>query len=223
MKKTIIVLLFTLITSLCVAQKFDYGLHLNYNLATQLDTDPMRPQDGTTQWTDLKTVGAGFYASYQIKEYLKLTNRLYYVGKGFTEKAGTAFLLMQSSFSQRYFQNKYHYAANDFLIAYTIQARKLSFSGYGGLQCSYLFDTLIESDVDVVRDFYPIKEYLTKNNAFAFGYIIGFDMTVNKIIKIGIETTKDFTPVLSKPNIRVRNWLWSLTFGVSIQELFRHK
>ena len=220
--KIVKILILSWLPVLCSAQKFDYGVQLKFNLATQTFNDPRKPEDGTTQWGYLKTVGAGFYGNYEVGSNFILGDRLNYIAKGFKNEAQTGIIGFPATFSDLYYQNKFHYVTNDFLLRYNLKKKNITYSFYGGLQLGYLFDYLIENDTYEFRESYPIKEYLSGFNQFSLGYILGIGTVINKILGIELEVNRDISKVLNKPAIQAKNWLWSANVNISIHELLKN-
>ncbi len=218
---------FTVLTLLvavnAAAQKeYDFGVLVRGNIATQTNQDPSKPEDGTFQWNSLTTFGIGAYASKEIKRRFHVCTKLMYLQKGFKELAQFG-IIGTPIFEESTFQNRFNYISLDLLGKYYFSSKSNRPYVHAGIQSSFLFSEKIESDSYPYNEVYnyPISEYdnfkLNTNS-----WIVGLGLEMNRTLSIEAEVNRDFTPVIKKDNLLVKNWLWSLTMQVSLHSILKN-
>ena len=216
-------LLFGLLATTSFSQKnFDFGLFVKGNLSTQTTKDPTKPEDGVFQWDNLATFGAGFFASKELNRNMQLGTRLSYMQKGFVENADYGSIGSNSIIGSTTFQNTFKYISIDILAKIFLSKKNIRPFAFAGLQSSFLFSKKLESDIYPNNGFYPLSEYgnyKTNTNS----WIVGLGLDLNKTMSLEVEVNKDFTPVINKDNLVVKNWLWSLTMQVSLYNILKNK
>lgn len=201
----------------------DFGVLVRGNIATQTNFDPSKPDDGTFQWNSLTTFGIGAYASRQIKGRFHVCAKLMFLQKGFKELSqfGIVFTPIYDEYT---FQNRFNYISADLLGKYYFSMKNNRPYAHAGIQSSFLVSEKVESDSYPFNEVYnyPISEYGNyKLNTFS--WILGFGLEMNKTLSIEAEVNRDFTPVLKKDNLLVKNWLWSLSMQVSLYNILKKK
>jgi hypothetical protein len=204
-----------------VAQKeFDLGLVVRGNLSTQTTHNPSKPEDGTFQWNGLPTFGVGAYAGRQIKGNFHIFFKALYLQKGFKENADYGSIAGVPIFGSTTFQNYFNYISFDWLGRYYLSKKNIRPYGFGGLQSSFLVSKKLESDIFPNNAFYPMSDYGDfKPNSNS--WILGFGLDMNKMLSIEAEVNRDFTPVIDKDSLLVKNWLWSLSMQVSLYNILK--
>ena len=217
MKITFLILM-TLMAIAANAQKeHDFGILVKGNLATQTTYDPTKPDDGTFQWDNLSTFGLGAYASRQVKGNFNCIVKLVYLQKGFKERADYG-IIGTPIFEKGTFQNTFNYISIDLLGKFYLSKKSNRPYAYAGLQGSFLISTKIESDIYPNNEYYPLSEY-GDYNINSNSWILGLGLEINKILSIEAEVNRDFTPVVNKDNLLIKNWLWSLSMQVSLYNI----
>lgn len=221
--KSIFLFLFNLLAVAAFSQKeYDFGLLVKGNLATQTTKDPTKPEDGTFQWDNLATFGLGIFGSKEIRKNIHLCSRLTYLKKGFKEIGDYGSIGGAPIFESATFQNSFHYISIDILGKIFLSKKNVRPYVHAGLQGSVLFSKNLESDIFPNNGFYPMSEYgnyKTNSNS----WILGLGLEMNKTLSIEAEVNRDFTPVIKKDNLLVKNWLWSLSMQVSLYNILKKK
>ncbi|MCF8248251.1 MAG: PorT family protein [Saprospiraceae bacterium] len=214
--------LINLVAIVAIAQKeHDFGILVRGNLATQTTYDPSKPEDGTFQWNNLSTFGIGAYASREIKGAFNLCTKLMYLQKGFREFADYG-IVGTPIFEKGTFQNTFNYISIDLLGKFYLSKKSNRPYAYAGLQGSFLISTKIESDIYPNNEFYPLSEY-GDYNFNSNSWILGLGLDINRILSIDAEVNRDFTPVVKKDDLLIKNWLWSLSMQVSLYNILKKK
>ena len=214
------VLTFLIAVNATAQNEHDFGVLVRGNIATQTTKDPTKPEDGTFQWDNLTTFGVGFFGSRELKRNLHLCTRLTYLQKGFKERADYGSIGGAPIFESATFQNSFHYISIDILGKIYLSKKNVKPCVFAGLQGSILFSKNLESNIYPNNAFYPMSEY-GDYKVNTNSWILGFGLDLNRTMSIEAEVNRDFTPVIKKDNLLVKNWLWSLSMQVSLHNILR--
>ena len=223
MKKFILLSIICFFTNLSNAQIDSYGFEYSRNFSTQLNFNPQKSFDGTTQWNTLSSNGLGIFLSYKIPntKFNAQTN-IKYIRKGFVEKA--QLLKIPGNFQSIYdneFNNTFDYLNFDFRIAFNLlNTYDYSLSPYIGIRNSFLISKSLESDIKPINFFYPMK-YYKDFNKYNIGYMFGLSLKLSNLLIIEGETNLDFNHVIKTDILEVKNWVGSINFGFNISELLK--
>jgi len=210
------------ILSSAAQAQLNYGLYLRGSVATQTHSDPSTPEDGTTQWDNLSTFGAGAFLQKDFTRRLGVKSRLLWQKKGFSESADFGIVGSPIFFENATFQNTFDCLSADLLgHVYLLKRSKIDLFFQGGGELSYLLKYKLESDITPNNLFYPMNSYGSGFNKWNASWIVGLGCTLNQIVSLELEVNRDFTPTLKKENLVVKNWLWSLGMNISIPRIFR--
>lgn len=220
----ILLLLLNLTALISFSQKeLDYGVLVRGNIATQTNYDPSKPEDGTFQWNSLPTFGIGAYGTRQVKGRFHACAKMMYLQKGFKELTQFA-IIGTPVYEEPIFQNRFHFVSTDLLCKYYFSTKSIRPFAQAGIQGSFLVSESLESDSYPFNEFYnyPISEY-GNYKTFTNSWLLGVGLEMNKTLSIEAEVNRDFTPLVKKDNLVVKNWLWSLSMQVSLFNIFKNE
>jgi RNA 3'-terminal phosphate cyclase len=206
------------------AQISAYGLEYSRNLATQLNFDPQRPNDGTFQWDYLKTNSIGLFLQYNLTKTLFVDTKLKYIVKGTTESVQS--LRVPGQFNTIYesrMENRFNYLAMDVNAKYSlIRNRHFRLHPYLGMRHNFLLSYHLESDVFPINLVYPIK-YYTNFRSYNLGIVLGIEFCPSDWVTLSGETSWDTHSIISSERLKVKNWLWSANLGINMSQMFSRK
>lgn len=222
-KKTstsIFILLFSLAA---YAQKLDYGVLLQYNMASHTNFNPEIPEDGRFQWDNLNTIGIGVYLKKQHKSRLQSEIGLLYQRKGYVEIAQTGIIGIPGGFfSENKLRNSLDYVSLTTKVNYIFLKRKNIQSYFtGGFEQNLLLKSNIESeDITLIQLSYPVDEYKDNWKRYTLNYIIGIGLPIQDKITLGLYYNRSISPVLKTNNLLVKDWIFFFKLDISIQNIF---
>ena len=201
-------------------QKMDYGCVLKLNAATQTNTNPQIPADGTTQWDALTTLGAGVYADYTLTRHFFSMARLGYIRKGYKVAAQFGTIGVPESFHDKVLHNTFDNLSLDLLLGFQIQTKSnLKWRCYSGLQTDFQLGYRLQSNFYPVNGFYPDNQYSAKWNKVILNYVAGAGIMLPRLAGLSVEFGRGITPNLRTPSLVIKNWIWSLNLYLSIRDM----
>ncbi|GEM_PF-1205886 len=227
MKNTLITIFIKLLTIYTLAaQNSSFGLQGGVNLSTQLNYNPEIPQDGTFQWNNRTTWNAGIIANWNLfsekqsifLQKISVKGRLLYNNKGFREYAQIGSIGAISTYGDYIFDNKFYYISLDASLHYRFLRGQVSPVFIGGIRVDYLLDYKMESQEFPVYRSYPIADY-GNFNKWTTGFIVGLGLYTEKGVTLSLETNLDFSLLVNKSNLQVRNWVTSFNLILDLFEL----
>ena len=220
MKKLLFALLL-LVAKNGLAQNY-YSVVNKFNAATQLNSDPTKPEDGTFQWNWLSTYGVGIQCQKDIFKNTVARYGVSYIKKGFRDMwqygaIGTDVVESNT------LKNEFEYISFDVLLKrYLSKLRLLRPYICVGIRTDYLFKTKLQSLSTTQSLFEPFKSY-SNFNKLSGGWLLGIGAEINKLLFIELEVNKDLTKTINNERLIAKNVICSLNLGININELIRPK
>ena len=225
MKTTILII--SILVPLIAFSQNNWGIYFNYNLTTQTNFEPTRPQDGISMHNWQKSISPGVF--YDIKISNKLSNRftLFYNKKGFNQ------YIQNGSFGDPNLYNSVHKSKFDFLsiqhnLKYLIGGKRPEYTlhSFIGYELSYLLryvigrrsQQIVHTDYFISRTYYPFNQYIDIKKLSVAGQI-GLGIGMKNIMEINIFHSRDISRFINTSTLIARNWSFNFQLLVNIGQI----
>ncbi len=226
------ILLFILFSLLLISSVFSkgkewkYGLECNLNFANQIAYNPLNMENESYDWNYLTTFGIHALMHYQPYKHWAFTGKIGYNKKGFIQPNPTYFRTtgdttinppITSDISNK---NKFHYLDLQVLANYYLGKKAVKPFVNAGIAVNYLLSKNLGS-----AEWFAIKgnQYYDYNSYknLALSLIGGLGVAVNGKFYIGMSTAYDITKSVATSKLAVKNHLYSIQLGITLQQLFK--